>query len=162
MSDAKPEKPAKDKKGAKTKKGGSFLGWFVIFLPITLGLGYFYPPLFMLVALMSPGWFALMSDTGEDRAMAVCVGAGTLGGAMFAISSYLMHPPAFPSAMLLLRSAPTWLYPMSGAAMGAVVFYIVPTMVIESVYLRNVAHKKYLEDSQKKLIEDWGPDVKGS
>jgi hypothetical protein len=37
----------------------------------------------------------------------------------------------------------------------------VPVMVIESVFIKNQAHKKYLEDSQKKLIEDWGPDVKG-
>jgi len=162
MSDAKSEKPAKDKGGkeVKAKKGGSFLGWFMLFAPITLGLGYFYPPLFMVVALMAPGWFALLTDTGEDRALSVCIGSGTLAGAMFSVSGLLMTPPAFPSAMLLLQQPQNWLLPLAGSAAGAVIFYLVPTMVIESVYMRNVAHKKSLEDIQKKLIEDWGPDVR--
>ncbi len=161
MSDAaKPDKKSKTGKTPGAKKGGGFIGWFLLFAPITLGLGYFYPPLFMLVVLMAPGWFALMSDQAEDHAMAVCVGSGTLAGAVFTVSSYLLSPPIFSSAMVLIQQPQTWLLPMAGSAAGAVIFYIVPMMIIESVYIKNQAHKKFLEDSQKKLIEDWGPEVR--
>lgn len=154
--------PASDKgKKEKPAKKASFMGWLLVCAPIMLLLGFFYPPLFMIVTLMSPGWFALLSDGGEDRALGVCVCSGTLGGVMFYLADQLLSPPAIENALLSLQQPSTWLFPLAGAAIGAGMFYLIPVMVIESVYARNVAHKKSLEDAQKKLIEEWGEGVKG-
>ena len=163
MTDAA-EKPTKAEKGKKEKpaqKPAGFMGWFLMCVPIMLGLGFFYAPLMMLVVLMAPGWFALLTDNGEDRAMGVCIASGTLGGVMFYLAGYLLSPPAIENAIVLVQQPGAWLFPLSGAAVGAGMFYLIPVMVIEGVYTRNVAHKKSLEDMQKKLIEEWGEGVKG-
>lgn len=161
MSDDKKEKPEKDKKEKAPKKGGTFLGWLLICLPIILGLGFFYTPLFMIAVLMAPAWFALLSDTGEDRALAVCVGSGTLAGAMFYLSSYMLQPPPFQTALMLVQQPFSWIYPLMGSGFGAMIFYMVPMLMIESVYAKNLAMQKMLEEQQKKLIEEWGDGVKG-
>lgn len=157
----KEAKPGKEAKEKPAKKGGSFIGWALLCVPIMLGLGFFYSPLLMLIILMAPGWFSLMFDGGEDRALSVCVGAGTLAGAMFFLAHYFLNPLPLETALALVGQTPSWLYSLMGAAAGAVIYYMVPLMVIETVYMRNEAHKKYLEDQQKKLIEDWGDEVKG-
>jgi len=161
MADDKKEAAGKDKKEKAPKKGGSFLGWALLCVPIMLGLGFFYSPLMMLVVLMSPAWFLLLFDSGEDKALSVCVGAGTLGGTMFFLSHYFLNPLPIETALGLVQQTPSWLYSLMGAAMGATMYYIIPLMVIESVFLRNQAHKKSLEDMQKRLIEDWGDEVRG-
>jgi hypothetical protein len=158
MSDAK-EKPKKEK--AAKKPGGSFLGWLMLCLPIMLAFGLFYTPLLMILVLMAPGWLALLSDSAEERALAVCVASGTLAGAMFTVAPYLLHVPPIGTAMIMLQSAPTWIYPLAGAAAGAVLFYLTPLVVVESVYVKNQSHKKALETAQKKLAEEWGEEVKG-
>jgi hypothetical protein len=161
MSDDKSAKPEKEKKEKGTKKPASFMGWFLLCMPIMLVLGFFYAPLFLLVVLMAPAWFALMADSGEDRALAVCVGSGTLAGTMFFLAHYFLNPMPIETALSMVQQPQAWLYSLAGAAFGATIFYIIPLLVIESVYLRNVAHKKYLDDAQKKLIEDWGDGVRG-
>lgn len=155
--EAKPGKEAKE----KAPKKSSFFGWALLCVPIMLGLGAFYSPLLLLVILMSPAWLSLLMDGGEDRALSVCVGAGTLAGAMFFLAHYFLNPLPLETAIALVQQPSSWLYSLAGAAAGAVIFYMVPLMVVESVYLRNEAHKKYLEDQQKKLVEDWGDEVKG-
>jgi hypothetical protein len=156
--DAAPAKPGKDK---PPKKSGSFLGWLMLSLPIMLGLGIFYPPLLMILALMAPGWFALLSDTSQERALAVCVSSGALAGAMFTAAPYFLHVPALETTAILLQNPEAWLYPLGGSAAGAVLFYVMPLVMAESVYLRNQVHRKALEAAQKKLTEEWGEEVKG-
>ncbi len=157
----KEAKPGKEKKEKAPKKGGSFIGWALLCVPIMMGLGAFYSPLLMVVILMAPAWFSLLFDGGDDRALSVCVGAGTLAGAMFFLAHYFLNPLPLETALSIVSQAPSWLYSLAGAAMGAVIYYMVPMMVIETVYIRNETHKKYLEDMQKKLIEDWGDEVRG-
>lgn len=158
MSDAKPAKEGKEK---TAKKPGSFLGWLMLCLPIMLALGAFYTPLLMILVLMAPGWVVLLMDSAEDRAMAVCVGAGTLSGAMFSVAPYLLHVPPLQTAAMMLQGPLIWLYPLGGAAAGVGLFFIIPLMMVESVYMKNMAHRKSLEAAQKKLIEEWGEEVKG-
>jgi hypothetical protein len=160
MTEAK-EKPTKGGKEKPAKKSGGFLGWMMVCFPIMLGLGLFYPPLLMILILMAPGWLALLSDNAEERALAVCVASGNLAGAMFTVAPYLLHVPPTGTAMILLQSTQTWLYPLAGSAAGMALFYLTPLLVVESVYLKNQSHKKTLEAAQKKLIEEWGDEVKG-
>lgn len=155
------EKEKKEKKEKAPKKGGSFIGWALLCVPIMLGLGFFYSPLMMVVILMAPAWFSLLFDSGEDRALSVCVGAGTLAGAMFFLAHYFLNPLPLETALALVGKTQSWLFSLMGAAFGAVIYYMVPLMVIETVFIRNESHKKFLEDQQKKLIEDWGDEVKG-
>jgi hypothetical protein len=160
MADDKKEKPKKEKVN-KAPKRSSPLGWLLMCIPLMLGLGFFYSPLFMLVIFMVPAWLALLIDQGEDRAMAVCITSGTVAGAMFFLADFWLQPVPFESVMTLVQRPQSWLLPLAGSACGAVIYYVLPMMAIEAVYLRNVAHKKQLEDMQKKLLEEWGPDVKG-
>lgn len=157
---AKEEKAEKGKK-EKVQKSGTFLGWSMMCLPIMLGLGLFYSPLLMLVILMAPAWFSLLFDGNEERALSVCVGAGTLAGAMFYLAHYFLNPLPIETALAVVKQSQSWLYSLMGAAAGAMMFYMIPLMVIESVFMRNQAHKKFLEDSQKKLLEEWGENVRG-
>lgn len=157
----KPDAAPKAGKEKKAKGGGGFLGWLMICFPIMLGLGLFYPPLLMVIVLMLPGWFVLLSDTAEEKALAVCVGAGTLGGTMFTVAPYLLHVPPLQTAIIMLQSPLTWISPLGGAVAGTVLFYLMPAMVVEGIHAKNLAHRKTLESAQKKLIEEWGEDVKG-
>jgi len=156
---AKPEKAKKEKPG-KEKKSGGVVGWMLLSVPIMVGLGLFYTPLLLLVALMGPAWVALIMDSGEERAMGVCIGAGNLAGAVFIVAGLFLNPPPLATAIMQIQNVVTWFYPLSGAVVGAVIFYLVPLMVVESVFMRNQAHKKFLEESQKKLMEEWGDGVR--
>ena len=154
------DKAEKKEKVAKPKKKAGFLGWLLLCLPIMLALGLFYTPLFMAAVLMAPAWLAMLMDQSDERAMAVCVGAGTLGGVMFYLANFLLAPPLFESALAFVRGPQAWLLPLGGAGVGATLYYIMPIMVIETVYLRNQAQKKSLEEMQNKLVEDWGDDIR--
>ena len=116
----------------------------------------------MILVLMLPGWFALLSDTEDEHALGVCVGSGTLAGTMFSVAHYLLHVPPLETAFVLLQQPQTWILPLGGAGTGAFLYYLTPMLMVESLYVRNQLHLKELETAQKKLIDEWGDDVKGN
>ena len=155
------DKAKPNAKQPNAKKNG-VLGWLITALPIMLGLGLFYSPLLMLLVLMLPGWFALLSDNEDEHALGVCVGSGTLAGAMFSVAPYLLHVPPLETAFILLQQPQTWICALGGAGAGAFLYYLTPMLMVEGLYVRNQIHLKELETAQKKLIDEWGEDIHGS
>ncbi len=150
---------AKDKT-AKPPKKKSPLGWMLLCLPIIGSLGFFYSPLILLLIAMAPTLFAALFDQNDEKSLAVCIGAGNLAGAVALAAPQFLHPLSLDAVLINAQSPMTWLAALGGATVGAGIFYLVPLMVVETVYMKNVAQKKYLFDQQSKLVENWGEGVK--
>ena len=145
------DQPKKKKSGKKM-----LFVWALAALPLTLVL---WPTCMLVGASMVPTLGTYFVDTRQGRHLTICIGLMNAVGAIPALGSLWDQGQTYQAAVDLLADGLTWLTPYAAAAGGFLIYFITESTI--STYYRITSSERIrsLQRQQKKLIEEWGPDV---
>ncbi len=142
----------------KKKKGGRkmLFVWALAALPLTLVL---WPTCIVMGASLVPTLGTYFVDTRQGRHLTICIGLMNAVGAIPALGALWDQGQTYQAAVDLLADGLTWLTPYAAAAGGYLIYFITDSTF--STYYRITSGERIrsLQRQQKKLIEEWGPDV---
>lgn len=144
----------KKKKGSKGKgKFGAALIYIACLVMMVLLKGWF---IFLLVSML-PTIVARIADTSPHKEVYRCVMASNIAGILphvmdvFSVDSN--------SAMKVIADPTMWFSIYALAGIGWLIVGIMPVMAEIFTELGHNNRISRLEDMQKKLIEEWGPEI---
>lgn len=152
---------AKGKKtGAKGggKKGGiaSGLGMLVMGVPLVI---LFLPTVVLLVFAMLPTFVAFLVERAPYRYGFICVGGFNFAG----VSPYLLNMwferHDITMALDTLSNVFALVLIYGAAGFGWLIYAVTPTLVGSFLSLTSSRRVAALRAGQRKLIEEWGPEV---
>lgn len=140
------------------RKGGPMMTMLLLCLP--LGLLFMPTALLMLVGLV-PTAVAYVADRDPDKTAPLTVGAMNLVGVMpFAIGLW-QRDHTLAGAMRVLGDPFSWLGMYGAAAVGWALYNGIPPMVAMWIAMRAEGRIQHLEEHQRDLVREWGPEVRG-
>jgi hypothetical protein len=152
--------PAKKKKKAGSSRGGATRS-IVFILVLSLALIYLLNHTFIfLVAGMLPGIVAYVIDRSPGRRIFQIVALSNLAG-VFPYVAQLMQQGNTATAVQGMLSTPSvWMFMYLAAGFGWVLVWIAPTLAQQLLELTNNQKIARLQRLQKRLEEEWGPEVR--
>lgn len=151
------------KKAGAKKAGGGAAG--VVTLVVAVGL-VFYPTLILLAVAMLPTAVSVIVDRSPARMGWVCVGGMNFAGTMPYLAQLWVHGGLFGSMEGLIVSLDivtnifSILVIYLAAALGWFLYISVPQIVAVITAMTSASVISTLTARQKKLVEQWGPEVK--
>jgi len=144
------------------KDDGLLLGTkmsFLLMLPASLLM---LPTVVFIFLAMMPTLVALLSGyKGNKRFQWMCVGGVNFAGALYFLFQLWFESATVGSALFLFLQVKTIVVTYGAAAVGYGIYKIVPFIVTNIQVMADQHRLVYLRGVQKKLIEQWGPDVAG-
>lgn len=139
----------------------SRLAWVLAFMALPAGV-VALPSAILLVIGLTPTLVALLIDREPEKYAAATVGSLNFCGVMPALITLWQTGHTLGNALSLLGK-PFLLLPMFAlAALGWLIYFAVPPVVMFVMTLQARRELKRLRDRQEKLIEDWGDAVAGN
>lgn len=144
--------------GGGKKKGGiaSGLGMLVMGVPLVI---LFLPTVVVLLFAMLPTGVAFVVERGKHRYGFICVGGLNFAG----VSPYLLNMwferHDITMALDILSDVFALMLIYGAAAFGWLLYTATPSLVGSFLSLTSSRRIAALKAQQKKLIEEWGPEV---
>lgn len=113
-----------------------------------------------LLAGMLPSIVAGLVDTSRGRHIFASVGAMNFAGVFPPLFDILMQPNVANATVEKISDPAVWFIMYLAAAMGWVLIWLCPLVcqfILHTVYKGQIIR---LEMQQKRLIDEWGPEVK--
>lgn len=158
MAVAKKQAPAADKKPAKNG-GGAYL--FVVLGLVLLGLMIFAAPVLLLFVVgCIPAMVACIIDREPGRNATLTVTAANIAGVAPFVFELLMNGPTMARAMAMLSDVFVIAVMFGTAGIGWMLVLGMPKVASVYIEVTNEAKIKQMRREQKRLVEEWGVDVK--
>ena len=117
------------------------------------------PTTLVLTVCMLPTLAAWLVDRQPGRALATSVCLLNLAGSLPAVIEVWINGHDVPAAQWVLSDAVTWLAAYGAAAVGWLLFAVLPP-TLRSYHARSTARRiRQLHKQQETLQKDWGPEV---
>lgn len=153
MTDKKP--------AAAPKKSGSFAVLFAgMFLAVIAVM--VLPTTLIIVVGMIPSVVAYFVDTSKQRTLGPTVLYLNFAGVLPVLMRLWKQSPNMNNAVELLTDPFMLLMMLAPAGFGWILFICVPPMVSGILRKRAEMRIQSLENDQKKLVEQWGPEIMGN
>ncbi len=146
-------KPA-DGRGAASGRPG--LLWWTVGLPVA---GLLLPTLCVLAIAMLPTLGAYMAERSRERQLVMTVGLMNLCGSLPAVVKLWSLGQSFASISPVVQDVFVWLIAYGAAGCGWLIYSITSPVVGAYYRVSTEARILMLKQSQKDLIENWGPEV---
>lgn len=158
MAAGKKKAPAVDAKPAK-KGGGSYL--FAVFGLIMLGLMVFAAPALMLFFVgCIPAMVAYVIDREPARNAALTVTAANVAGVAPFVAELLLNGPTMARAMAMVSDVFVIAVMYGAAGVGWLLVLGMPKVARVYIEVTNETKIKLMRREQKRLVEEWGEEVK--
>ncbi len=152
----KPGAPKRRRKGRGVTPSPAAIILILIMIPL---LVLFRPTAVVIGIGMIPTLIAYFADKDPDKTAPLTVGALNAIGVIYWVLSLWEQHNDVRKAILILTD-PVSLLTMYGAAgAGWAIYYGVPSAVASYVVMRSHGQISKLEGAQRKLVEEWGPEV---
>jgi hypothetical protein len=138
-----------------------FKPW-TIAVPLILIALFFISTTVVLAAAMIPTFVARIVDTSPGRRLTITVGAMNLVGSLYFVHLILGSGDSVSSIGPTLSDTFGWLYALMGAGAGWVIFGTMPAIVGRIAAAQTALRLRRLNQSQEKLVEEWGETVRGT
>ncbi len=127
-------------------------------LPV-IAIFYWHVIAFVLLAML-PTFVAGFLDRREGKYAAYAVGGFNLSGALPYLFRMLDGSTPGMLGLLDVISSPwPWLVILGASAIGWMIYYAVPILVLRYQAIRDRQRIKYLRQRQTELVEEWGSEV---
>ncbi len=147
--DAKPRKP----------KGAGLLLWLMSGL---IAASFFaLPSVLLFCGGMVPTLVAWIVDRNRDGYTPMAVGMLNLAGLFPSMLALWTGGHAMGTAARIMSDPYTWLFAFGAAAVGWALVIGLPKVIETALIFRNETEIRRLEDRQKALVAEWGPEVGG-
>lgn len=111
------------------------------------------------VAGMVPTIIAWIVDRDPEKHAPMTVGAMNFCGILPFILDLWKHQHTIPAASKTLADPLTWLIMLGSAAIGWIIYFIVPPMVVSFELTRSQRRVESLKTKKKELTDEWGVEV---
>ena len=143
----------------RRNKGAGLLLWLMSGL---IGAAFFaLPSVLLFSAGMVPTLVALIVDRNRDGYTPMAVGMLNLAGLFPSMLALWTGGHAMGIAARIMSDPYTWLFAFGAAAVGWALVLGLPKVIETALTFRNETEIRRLEDRQKALIAEWGPEVGG-
>lgn len=153
------EKKPKTKKAKSGKGGGKLLTFLLLANGLVLTFVIQYSFIFLLVALL-PSVVAHIVDRTPGKHQFHTVLACNIAGLAPYMSQLLMHKNSLSAVQMMLSNPLVWFMIYSAAAIGWLMVWLLPYGVSMCIHMMNVKEILVRENLQKKLVNEWGPELK--
>jgi len=143
-------------KGKKGKKKGGFK--IVPFILLLIILPFIMPTL-LILAGMIPTLVAIVTDEDAEKSRAVTVGAMNFAGVVPFLLELWQKGQTMDAAFNIILQANNWLIMLGAAAVGQMILFVVPPMIVSLTINQTSARYEKINQSIEQLKEIWGPDV---
>lgn len=140
------------------RRRGGRTGWTIVVVGLPAALMILPTTLLLAVGLL-PTAAALVGDRDPDRHAAIAVGSLNLCGVLPAAIELWRHGHTLARAAALLADPFTWLQMYGAAALGWLIYLVVPPAVSLVLALRAQAEIDRLRAHQNALADEWGDAV---
>ncbi len=124
-----------------------------------IAIFYWHVIAFILLAML-PSIVAGFLDRREGKYAAYAVGGFNLSGAIPYLFQLLDGTLPGMTGLLELISSPfPWLVILGASAIGWMIYYAIPLLVLRYQSIRDRQRIKYLRQRQVELAEEWGSEV---
>ena len=142
----------------KKKKKGKLFSFPMI--AVCVLLTFAMKSAFMLFIVgMLPSIVARMTSRSDSRIIFRIVLACNLSGVLPYVAEMLTTDNSFNMLLMMLTSPAVLLVMLGSAAMGHMLAWMSPYMVQFSYEIRNTSRIIRLQAKQKRLLEEWGPEI---
>lgn len=132
-----------------------------IVMAVMVILAVLLPTSCLVVPGMLPSLVALVTDRDREKAAAITVSALNAAGVTPYIVELWKQGHNFHAAFTILRDPTSLLVMYSAAAIGWLIYFIVPPLVGGFLVTRAQSRLKTLKENQNELKRIWGPEVAG-
>lgn len=153
---------AKKQKKAKSGKGGGKSKVKLVFLLLLCAAGVIlvkYAFIFLLVAVL-PSIVAHIVDKSPSRLVFQIVMACNLTGVLPQFGTLISSNASEASFYSLIGNPIVWITMYGAAAIGWIIVSFTPSIALFIVSAMNTVKITQLQMVQKRLVEEWGPEVK--
>ena len=163
----RPSSPSAKRSATKARQrqprsAGNWTMVVLLLLFLAVAAGLFLPTSIVLGAAMIPSLVALMVDQDPDKLGTITVAPINFCGALPTAMSLWSSNNTVPHALHLLSEPLAWLIMYGAAAIGWVLYFVIPPIISSFVVRRHQAEITRLTEHQEKLVAEWGADVAGS
>lgn len=117
-------------------------------------------PLFIVFLIgMVPTVVAFICDRDREKFSAIAIGAGNLAGVVPFLVALAMQGPTLVRAGATVTDIFSLAVMFGGAGAGWAVVTVLPSIVAVYMNVTTEARIQRLRKNQRKLIDEWGPDV---
>ena len=109
---------------------------------------------------MAPTIVAIYVDRSPEHYLSIAVFGGNLFGCAFPLLKLFKMQVSFLHLQYMLSDVFNWLWMYIGAAGGWLLHMIIPVIIIKFCIVYDKIRLEFLYSEQKKLIEEWGDEVK--
>lgn len=137
-------------------------GGLLVLLLVLLPLGLFVLPTSVLLMVgLLPTVVAWIVDRDSEKSAALTVGAMNLCGIAPYVILLWQGGHSMERAMRFLADPSTWLVMYGAAAVGWVIYFLVPQVVAAGIAMRNESRIRTLEAQRATLVAEWGTAILG-
>ncbi len=147
-----------ESKGGRRMTGSM---WVTVLLLAALS-ALFLPTAIILILGMLPTIVAGLTDRDPNRYAALTVGPMNMCGVLPQILELWQGGHSLEMALNQISSPFVWGFMLGAAGVGWFIYYAVPPMVAGVIQLRAESKLTGVTKDQKKLVEEWGPEVSGA
>ncbi len=149
-------------KAAESKRNGGgstrLIVTAVLLLPVVAVL---LPTCMVLLIYMAPTLVAYLIDRSREKYLAITVGLLNFCGMLPAQAELWRHGQSYDAAMDIAIDPILWLIAYGAAAVGWVVYLILPPILANYYGITTDARIRSLRRRQQLLVETWGEEVAG-
>lgn len=146
---------------AKTKSANSSITFVLLLLTVSGAILYFsYVAFTMLLIGFIPTFVAFFVDKTNENYLTITVFGGNLLGCAVPLIKVFSMQPSMYFLQTILTDIYNWFWIYSGAAFGWLLFFIIPPFVERMIAMVDKVQLELIKSEQKKLIEEWGNEVR--
>jgi hypothetical protein len=134
---------------------------WVLFVPVLLIGLVFLPSTAVIGAGMLPTLVARVVDTSVGRRLTITVGSLNLVGCLYFLNRLWTSGQDVSDIPVVLGDSFGWLYALTGAGMGWIVFGGMPSLIAKIAQTQTALRVRRINNDQDRLVEEWGEAVRG-
>lgn len=133
--------------------------WWAMVVALPFAVAFRPYTAVLVIVGMVPALVAWITSPAAQRYSALCIGYLSLAGVLPVAWNFLEAGPSAIQIGQYLSNPFVWLAMYSPAAIGWLVYFVVP-QIHEMVFIHGLdRRRRRLSRRQQKLIEEWGPQV---
>jgi hypothetical protein len=141
----------------KSRGNGKFKA-ILILIAFCAAAPFCLPTLLICLGLL-PALVALITDTDPEKNTAATIGFMNFAGVSPFLIDLWLKGQTWEAAFAILREPTNWMVMLGSAAIGHLILYAVPPVVMLFTMTKMDLRLKKLRDAQEELKAIWGADV---
>lgn len=158
-SDMAKTESKKDRTEKKRKQGHGLLVFLLAANSLLLIILIQFSYLFFLAGML-PSIVAYVTDRSEEKHLFHTIFACNLAGVLPYVTKLVQQGNSMSAVNLMMSDALTWFVMYSAAAIGWMLVWLSPYLAEIYLKARRAQEIERIETFQKKLIAEWGPEIK--